>query len=144
MIEKKKKVGYVLAPEFRRLPYHFGALTACYDHLPKPDLIVGVSAGAISGATFLPWTAKNNQIANELLRNLRADQIFTMSWSVLTPAMLLGSCSTFPLLNFLLKEYRHSNGSKKWEVSIVILEILSSLGIGYFLINHFLHLESIS
>jgi len=60
---RKKKIALILSPEFKRLAIHGGALTAWHDLLPKPDLIVGVSAGAIMGATYLPWNPKNNRVA---------------------------------------------------------------------------------
>lgn len=66
-----------------------------------------------------------------------------MPWTVLAPALLLASFSTFPFFNLVLRRYKESESSKSIELLIAAGEVLSSLGTGIFLIKHFLGIESI-
>ncbi|MBI4160640.1 MAG: patatin-like phospholipase family protein [Candidatus Yanofskybacteria bacterium] len=132
----KKRVALILPSEFRRLPAHFGALPAYQEFFPKPDLIVGCSAGAIAGASFLPWTSDNTAKVAELARNLKAKQIYSRR-TVEAFAFLTAATSFVPFFNF----NRVWSGKKKYLMPAA--EVATILALDALFLGQFLKLDSL-
>lgn len=127
-----KKVAIILMPTVRRFPTHVGALKACFELyekgiLPRPYIIIGVSAGAAAGACFLPWTKANSRTAANVLANLEASMISSLPWS--TKILIASAVITtlFPVANFALrKALSAKDGGNAEKFSLDLGETLTS------------------
>ncbi len=131
-----KKVGIILPSEFRRLPLHVGALYAWSHFLPKPDVIIGCSAGAIAGASCLPWSEENFKKISEIIRNLKTRQIYSMLPSLEALLALGGSAALLPFIDL------NEAWSKKKKILIPAIAA-GILGIDAFTFNQFMKRESL-
>ncbi|PJE51004.1 MAG: hypothetical protein COV29_01870 [Candidatus Yanofskybacteria bacterium CG10_big_fil_rev_8_21_14_0_10_36_16] len=139
-----KKVGLVLAPTFMRLPLHCGALEYWREHLRKPDVIIGASAGALAGISMLPWTETNSKAVMETIKNLKNREIFTMPWTISAPASVIALFPTSLFINILKKKSVDAMcKSTKLDFLTSALETLLFWGMGVFLIKEFLYSKSI-
>ncbi len=136
-----KKIGIILPPEFRRLGPHVGGLYRWFKAsqaglLPKPHGIFGVSAGAIAGASCLPWTEKNFAKVASLIKDLKTKQIFTLPRDVEAEILLF----VVPYLLFFLNV---ENWSKTKKLIFHVAELASSLALTTFLFRRFLKRPSV-
>lgn len=136
-----KKVGIILPTEFRRLGPHLGGMYRWFEAeregmLPKPDAIIGCSAGAIIGANCFPWTEENFHRKAQVIRDLKMSQIFTLPLSVETSAVLVAGASLFPFIDL-----RRDSGAKR--LLFHTGEVATSLLIEAFALRQFLKRPSI-
>lgn len=136
-----KKVGLILPPEVWRLAPHIGAQYAYYEAtkaglLPKPHVIIGCSAGAMAGASCLPWTDANFEKVARLFSNLRSKDVYSFSLLIEALALLTAGTVLFPLFDIDCR-------SRKKKALIRTCESAFSLGLAGWLVHRFFTQESL-
>lgn len=115
-----KKVAYILMPTVRRLWAHIGAMNACQEFsrkglIPKPHIIIGVSAGAAAGASCLPWTEANLKKAAEVFANLKPGKLTSLPRPTKILTVLTAATTILPLVNYGVREVLKSRASNESE-----------------------------
>lgn len=137
-----KKVALILMPGMERLAPHVGAQyrwhqLVCQGILPRPHLIVGCSAGAVSGAICQPWTENNFQITAGALKDLKTGQIASMPWWTEAMALLTIGTILMPIADFGQKWTRNK------KTLVRLGEVALTLGLGSLFVYRFLTKECI-
>lgn len=120
-------------PTVRRLHAHVGALNACEELsrkgiLPKPYIIIGVSAGAAAGASCLPWTEANLKTAAHTYAGLDSGKISYWPWPTAALAILSSVTTLYPVINYILRKALKSqeSGKEAEKLGLYIGEIMTS------------------
>lgn len=127
-----KRVAFILMPTVRRLSAHVGALNACFELsqkgiLPRPYIIIGVSAGAAAGAGCLPWTEDNLKAAANVFANLEPGKISSLPWVTKTLIASVAVTTLFPVANFALRKVLSAkDGGDAEKFSLDLGETLAS------------------
>lgn len=135
-MSEKKRIGFVLSPEFRRMGPHFGALRAWWRYLPRPDFMVSCSTGTIIGAACLPWTEDNFKKVEKIVCGLKSKHIYSVPRSTEFLFSLIAFSSLFPFLEL-------KDASKGKRLLVHGLEAIAALSLEALFIKRFLSRPSV-
>ena len=107
-MKTQPKVAFILMPTVQRLAAHVGGQCCWFEFsdkglLPRPYVVIGVSAGAAAGASCLPPTPRNLRKAAEIYANLKPSDIVSLPWPIKIFAGLTVASTLFPLANLIFK-----------------------------------------